>query len=141
MCLFCYAYTNEMNFAPLQTSSHEGGSVVDAGSHLQPSCSPRSMYSLTSTVGTSDERILRVADGPKSLGLKTLRSAHLRTSNPNSQLPTLYKSYSHNSLQSRIQRSSLFTLLLMHGSCSVIRWSQMSRSNSFLGTSRRSRGL
>jgi hypothetical protein len=53
MALLSYAYTNRMVFAPLQTLTHENGSVVGVEVQQPWSCSPRSMYSLAMTVGTS----------------------------------------------------------------------------------------
>ncbi|KAF9642810.1 hypothetical protein BDM02DRAFT_3273313 [Thelephora ganbajun] len=51
MSLLSYAYTNEMSFAPLQTSAHDSGSVADAKVQQPQPCSPRSMYSLATALG------------------------------------------------------------------------------------------
>ena len=45
--LLSFSYTNEMIFAPLLTSAHDGSTAADA--EVQ-GCSPRSMYSLTTAV-------------------------------------------------------------------------------------------
>ncbi|KAF9779860.1 hypothetical protein BJ322DRAFT_1086930 [Thelephora terrestris] len=55
--LLSYAYTNKMTFAPLQTSTREGGDPVDnTNMQRQQHCSPRSMYSLTTVLGIEDIR-------------------------------------------------------------------------------------
>ena len=64
MLLFSYAYTNEIAFAPLQTSDHDGDSV--ASTKWQHSCSPRSMYSLAERVGISYESITHSPDRSKA---------------------------------------------------------------------------
>ncbi|KAF9649997.1 hypothetical protein BDM02DRAFT_3268320 [Thelephora ganbajun] len=51
MSLLSYAYTNEMTFAPLQTSTRDGGPVADAKVQQPQQCSPRSMYSLATALG------------------------------------------------------------------------------------------
>ena len=48
--LFSYAYTYEMSFAPLQTSTREGDSVDNSDVERQQPCSPRAMYSLAVVV-------------------------------------------------------------------------------------------
>ena len=53
MSLLSYAYTDEMTFAPLQTSICESDPVAGTEVQQQWSCSPRSMYSLATTVGVS----------------------------------------------------------------------------------------
>ena len=63
MSLLSYAYTDEMTFAPLQTSMRESDLVVGAG---QRACSPRSMYSLATTVGVSYGDIALSADMVKA---------------------------------------------------------------------------
>ena len=70
--LFSYAYMNEMTFAPLQTSTHDGDPVACA--KVQGSCSPRSMYSLAASVSISYGFIVPNLDKPESWGSKTSRS-------------------------------------------------------------------
>ena len=53
MSLLSYAYTNEMSFAPLQTSMRKSDSVAGAEVQRRRPCSPRSMYSLATAVGAS----------------------------------------------------------------------------------------
>jgi len=59
MSLLSYAYTDEMTFAPLQTSMRESDLVAGAE---QRACSPRSMYSLATAVGVSYGYIALSAD-------------------------------------------------------------------------------
>ncbi|KAF9650002.1 hypothetical protein BDM02DRAFT_3112802 [Thelephora ganbajun] len=54
MSLLSYAYTNEMTFAPLQTSTCDSGPVADAEVQQPQRCSPRSMYSLATALGIRD---------------------------------------------------------------------------------------
>ena len=60
MTFLSYAYTDEMTFAPLQTSMRKGGPV--AGARMQQACSPRSMYSLATAVSISYEDVALSAD-------------------------------------------------------------------------------
>jgi len=53
MSFLSYAYTNEVTFAPLQTSMHESDLVAGAEAQQRRACSPRSMYSLATAVGAS----------------------------------------------------------------------------------------
>ncbi|KAF9649996.1 hypothetical protein BDM02DRAFT_1687210 [Thelephora ganbajun] len=62
MSLLSYAYTNEMTFAPLQTSTRDSGPVADAKVQQLQQCSPRSMYSLATAVGISYMCIARSTD-------------------------------------------------------------------------------
>ena len=52
MALLSYAHTNKMTFALPQTAAREDSPVAGVEVKLM-SCSPRSMYSLAATVGTT----------------------------------------------------------------------------------------
>ena len=53
MTFLSYAYTDEMIFAPLQTSMRKSDPVAGAEVQRWRPCSPRSMYSLATAVGSS----------------------------------------------------------------------------------------
>jgi hypothetical protein len=61
MALLSYAHTSEMTFAPLQTTVHEGSLMADVEVGLR-ACSPRSVYSLATAVGTSYTHAVPSAD-------------------------------------------------------------------------------
>ena len=72
--LLSCAYTNEITFAPLQTSTRDGDPAVDTKVQWHQSCSPRSMYSLTASVGISCEVNVPDFDMLNSWGSKISRS-------------------------------------------------------------------
>ena len=76
MSLLSYAYTNEMTFAPLQTSMGESDPMPSAEVKQQQPCSPRSVYSLATIVGVSYVYIAPSVDPFESLGLKASRRTH-----------------------------------------------------------------
>ncbi|KAF9650015.1 hypothetical protein BDM02DRAFT_1689789 [Thelephora ganbajun] len=85
MSLLSYAYTNEMTFAPLQTSTCDSGPVVDAEVQQPQRCSPRSMYSLATAVGFPTCALLAALTVEK-LGIKNIEEKAL--SNIRSKLST-----------------------------------------------------
>ena len=66
MTLLSYPYTNEMDFAPLQTSARDSNSVVNAKAQQRQPCSPRSMYSLATAVRISHECTMLSPDLPRA---------------------------------------------------------------------------
>jgi len=105
MSLLSCAYTHQMAFAPLLTSTHNSNPVADSKVRRPQSCSPRSMYSLATAVGISCRYITPSINTLKSLGSKMSRSVHWRTSDRNSLPLTLCK----NSF-----------LLLLRGGCPTV---------------------
>lgn len=66
MFLFSFSYTNAMNFAPLQSSIPDDPVTIDEA-QWQQLCSPRSVYSLATSVGIPDTTVFLGSDESKSL--------------------------------------------------------------------------
>ena len=94
MLLLSRLYTNEITFAPLQSSVPRGDPPSDAKIQWRQSCSPRSAYSLAASVGILRSFMVSGFNKSKSLESKIFEMGHLRTSSPNSLLRTSYKNCS-----------------------------------------------
>ena len=84
--LLLHFYTDEMTFAPLQSSVPRSDPPPDAKTQWHQPCSPRSVYSLAVSVGILCRFMASGFNKSKRLESKILKIGHLRTSSPNSLL-------------------------------------------------------